>query len=86
MVLICCPASLCGGPVIIRLYRKRKAARLMHRSLELKSPAEKLTSDQQPKSEAAAASGIWAIVSSVESFCNTSYAAGGHGAAACQWS
>jgi hypothetical protein len=94
IALICYAVSLCGGPVFIRLYRKRKTARLMHSSVALQAPSEQRPSDQapseqrpsdqQPKAEAAAAPGEWAAASSVESFCNTSYAAGGPGAAACQ--
>ena len=69
--------SLCGGPIILRMYRKRKAARLMFDSVELKMQSNQQSSQQErPVSKADAVPQFWTPVSSVESFCNTSYVAG----------
>lgn len=60
------------------MYRKRKAARLMFDSLELKeSASKKQSSPQEPAaSKPSAVPAMWMPVSSVDSFSNTSYAAG----------
>jgi len=60
------------------MYRKRKAARQMFDSLEKKAPSvnsEKQKVEVEPGAQAAVST-IWTPVSTVDSFCNTSHAAG----------
>ena len=71
-----CAVSLCCGPVAIRMYRKRRAARTMIRSLELKAPSDQQKPQKRAGSKEPAPLQLWTPVSSVDSFCNTSYAAG----------
>lgn len=80
MALTHAAASVCGGPVVIRMYRKRKAAREMFDALEKKAPSpgksDKQKAPQQSQAAAAAVPEIWTPVSTVDSFLNTSQTAG----------
>ena len=71
-----CSASLCGGPALIRMYRKRKAARIMFDSLELKASSTQQKSQESRQQPRTKAPETWTAVSSADSFCNTSYLAG----------
>jgi hypothetical protein len=71
--------SVCGGPAVLRRYRKRKAARLMFDALEKKAESAssaQRTSERGLAPERNAVSGVWTPVSTVESFGNTSSLAG----------
>jgi hypothetical protein len=58
------------------MYRKRRAARTMIRSIELKAPSDQQKLQELAGSKEPVPLQLWTPVSSVDSFCSTSFAAG----------